>query len=426
MAFKRSNPLPMSGALFVSNPARKKPAAKRTASARKAKKSSVAARIIARLNGSTSTMKLKNRRKKRNGLAVRANGLAVRMNGLAIRTNKRRKARKVRKVRRNTSETALRFNGRKVARKMNRRRKVRRVRKNGLAVRMNGMVRRNKRRRNTGAAKAKGGNFLAAIVKPIQGIVSKLPGGKMIAGALMPLALGATVGAVHLYALRYIGGYVPAMARPFGYTIGGVVVKAILTVVPVGSASMRESIGNAALIAGGAIDVMRYLSGKSDFSDGGMYEIGAYGEGGYTLPFDGDEQAIQHAYSDALPADAVAAASDMNAAEVDAALKGPQTWMSRFPFARRVQSVHGTYSRHAGQVGHQWGWLFRLVGAENVSKIAAMTPEKRQSYLRALRSQAVMLIGQHESVAIPMNTVPSQTLAGDYGATLYAGGPFAH
>jgi hypothetical protein len=411
----------MSGALFVSNP-RKKPA-QRKASARKAKKSSVAARIIARLNGSRTTMKLNRRKKRKNGLAVRMNGLAVRMNGLAIRTNKRRKkARKAR--RRNPTETALRFNGR---RRMNRRR-TRRTRRNGLAVRMNGMVRRNRkhnRKRNTGE-KAEKGNFLAAIVQPIKGIVSKLPGGKLIAGSLMPLALGAAVGAVHLYALRYIGGYVPAMARPFGYTLGGLAVKATLTVVPVGSVAMRKSLGDAALIAGAAIDVMRYLSGKTDFSDGGMYEIGSYGEGGYTLPFDGDEQTIQHAYSDALPADAAVAAPDMDAAEQDAALKGPRTWMSRFPFARRVQSVHGTYSRHAGQSGHQWGWLFRLVGVENVRKIAAMPPEKRRNYLNALRAQAVMLIGQHTSVAIPVNTVPSQTLAGDYGATLYAGGPFAH
>jgi hypothetical protein len=70
--------------------------------------------------------------------------------------------------------------------------------------------------------------------------------------------------------------------------------------------------------------------------------------------------------------------------------------------------------------------MFRLVGAENVSKIAAMSPEKRRNYLNALRAQAIMLIGQHTSVAIPMNTVPSQAMAGDYGATLYAGGPFAH
>jgi hypothetical protein len=412
----------MSGALFVSNPGTK-PARRKASSARKAKKSSVAARIIARLNGSRTTMKM-NRKKRRNGLAVRMNGLAVRMNGLAIRTNKKR--RKARKARRNPTETALRFNGRRRSKARVRRRS--RARRNGLAVRMNGMVRRNRkhnRKRNTGE-KAEKGNFLAAIVQPIKGIVSKLPGGKLIAGALMPLALGAAVGAVHLYALRFIGGYVPAMARPFGYTIGGLVVKTVLAVVPVGSASMRKSIGDAALIAGGAIDMMRYLSGKSDFSDGGMYEIGSYGEGGYSLPFDGDAQTIQRAYSDALPADAAVAAADMNPAELDAAVKGPTTWMSRFPFARRVQSVQSTYSRHAGQDGHQWGWMFRLVGAENVSKIAAMSPEKRRNYLNALRAQAIMLIGQHTSVAIPMNTVPSQAMAGDYGATLYAGGPFAH
>ena len=75
MAFKRSNPLPMSGALFVSNPGRKST----TTRTKKAKKPSVAARIIAKLNN-RSTMKIKRNRKRKNGLALRANGLAIRAN----------------------------------------------------------------------------------------------------------------------------------------------------------------------------------------------------------------------------------------------------------------------------------------------------------------------------------------------------------
>lgn len=437
MAFKRSNPLPMSGALFVSNP-RRKNTAKRTKT-KKAKKASVAARIIARLNRS-STMKM-NRKRRKNGLALRANGLAlranrsrrrknglaIRTNGLALRMNRKRKATR----RKNAREIALKFNRRRSSRR----------RKNGLALRMNRkhsmkMNRRHKRRRNAGS-KSSGGIF-SMITKPISNLVSKFPVvGKVLGAAVLPLAVGAAVGAVHLYAMRFAGQYVPQAVRPFGYTLGGLAVKGLLAVVPVGSASDRKAIGDAAVVVGGAMDVIRFLKGESqDFADGGMYQIGAYGEGGYRLPFDGDEQTIQTAYVDAKPADAAVSSDDMDDAEIEAALGGPRAWMSRFPFARRTVNVHGACSRHAGQPGHRWGWLHRLVGCQNVAKIAAMPVEKRRAYLRALRAQAIALIprqtetvavvkgGAHPVAAITMQSAPAVELAGNYGAALYAGGPF--
>jgi len=449
VAFKRSNPLPMSGALFVSNPGRKS-SSKRTP---KAKKPSVAARIIAKLNN-RSTMKIKRNRKRKNGLALRANGLAIRANRRrthAKRAHKRKNGLAVRMNRRSTKRQ-----------RMNRRRNGLAVRMNGLAVRMN--KRRMNRRRNKGAEKGTGGNFLAAITKPVSGIVSKIPVfGKTLGAAVMPLALGAAVGAVHVYALRFAGHYLPAAVKPFGYTIGGLVVKGVLAVVPVGSAAMRKSIGDAAVVVGGALDTIRYLKGQSDFSDGMMYEIGSYGEGAYRLPFDGDEQAIQTAYTDAKSGDAAVSGDDLDNEEVAAALGGPRAWAARFPFARRTVIVHGNVSQHAGQPGHRWGWLFRLVGPENVAKIAAMPVEKRRAYIQALRQHALALmqgnavplgpfsapakalgpfsapsvalgpfsapsvaLGPFSSPATALGpfSAPSVPFAGDYGAALYAGGPF--
>lgn len=423
MAFKRTNPLPMSGALFVSNPR------KRSASTRKkaGKKASVAARIIAKLNN-RSTMKIKrNRKRKKNGLALRANRRSFRMNkrrnGLALRANRRRS------------------NKRHNKRRMNRRKNGLAVRMNGLAVRMN---KRRRRRKNTGASS--GGNFLAAVTKPVSGIVSKIPVfGKTLGAAVMPLALGAAVGAIHVYALRFGSQYLPDRIKPFGYTIGGLLVKGVLAVVPVGSAAMRKSIGDAAVVVGGALDTIRALKGSSDFADGMMYEVGAYGEGGYRLPFDGDEQAIQSAYIDAKSGDAAVSGADMDSDEVAAAMGGPRAWTARFPFARRDFVVHGTYSQHAGQQGHRWGWLYRLVGPENVAKIAAMPEEKRRAYIRSLRQHALALmqsanndvplgsfarpaqrLGPFAAPAAPIvpASAPSVALAGDYGAVLYAGGPF--
>lgn len=449
MVFKRNNPLPMSGALFVSNPAKKRNGSKRSSSkVKKPKKSSVAARIIARLNRSSS-MKL-NRKKKKNGLAVRMNGLAmrVRANGLAIRTNRKKKkvARKRNGLAIRTNGLAIRTNRKKVSRKLNRKhnrktnRRMNRRRNGEFALRFNRkgkkkatVVRYNKRR-NTGS---KGGNLLAMITRPVSALVSKVPFvGKLLGAAVMPLALGAVVGAVHLYGLRFAGEFVPTWLRPFGYSAAGLAVKGILAVAPVGSAEMRKQIGDAAVVAGAALDLIRFIKDQADFSDGGMYRIGAYGEGGYPLPFDTGARIIHTAYGDAKPADAAVSGDDMDIAELQAAVEGPAGWMARFPFARRAITIHGTCSQHAGQPGHRWGWLFRLVGCENVAKIAAMSVEKRRAYIKALREQAIALIprdvnaanvikgGAHPVAALPAPGMDMNAMSGDYGAVLYAGGPF--
>ena len=462
MVFKRNNPLPMSGALFVSNPAKKRNGSKRSSTkAKKPKKSSVAARIIARLNRSPS-MKL-NRKKKKNGLAVRMNGLAmrVRANGLAIRTNRKKK---VTRKKRNglairTNGLAIRTNRKKVTRRVKLNRKTNRKTNRRMNRRSNGEYalrfnrrkgkkskstrstrRRNgeyalrfNRRRNTGS---KGGNFLAMITRPVSALVSKVPFvGKLLGAAVMPLALGAVVGAVHLYGLRFAGEFVPTGLRPFGYSAAGLAVKGILAVAPVGSAEMRKQIGDAAVVAGAALDLIRFIKDQADFSDGGMYRIGAYGEGGYPLPFDTGARIIHTAYGDAKPADAAVSGDDMDIAELQAAVEGPAGWMARFPFARRAITIHGTCSQHAGQPGHRWGWLFRLVGCENVAKIAAMSVEKRRAYIKALREQAIALIprdmnaanvikGGARPAALPAPGMDMNAMSGDYGAVLYAGGPF--
>ncbi len=432
--FKRKNPMPMSGALFLSNP--RKGGGKKTASTkssstktRKAKRPSVAARIIARLNRSTP-MKMNRRRKRKNGLALRTNGLALRMN--RRRKSSRRRTRK--------NGLALRMNG--LALRMNRRRRARRTngRKHAMVVRMNRkhsvVLKNRRRRRNTGiATQAKSGAM----------------------GLVAPLAFGAAAGALHLYALRFLGGYLPDMLKPVGYTLGGIAVKALLSLkfIP-GSAAVKSQLGNAAVVVGAAFDVTRALKGESSqFGDGGFYVLG-----GHTRPFDSVGRVISAQYSDAKAADALHTTEDLTPSEVDAAIRGGAAWVDRFPFISRQQNATGGCSRHAAQAGHRWAWLCNAIGFENFRKLAASSAERRVAYIRKVREEAIAALRSQRitpSVVVPMGIQPSVVLpegirpavqlpegirpaavfqpksppavtlgnyASDYGATLFAGGPF--
>ena len=407
--FKRKNPMPMSGALFLSNP--RKGGGKKTASTkssstktRKAKRPSVASRIIARLNRSTP---MKTRRK-----AKRKNGLALRMNGLALRMNRKRKH--SRKAKRKNG-LALRMNG--LALRMNSRRKHnrRRVRKNTRAMVFRPRIpaaivlknrRHNRRRRNTGM-----------MVKAKTGVM----------GMVAPLAFGAAAGALHLYALRFLGGYLPGFLKPVGYTLGGMAVKAVLSLkfIP-GSASVKKQLGDAAVIIGAAFDVTRALKGQSsEFGDGGFYTLG-----GHTRPFDSVERVISAQYSDAKAADALHTTEDLTASEIDAALRGGSAWINRFPFISRQQNATGGCSRHAAQAGHRWAWLCNVIGFENFRKLAASSPETRKAYIKQVRVKALEALRALKIAegATPPAVVIEGKANNDYGygygATLFAGGPF--
>lgn len=405
--FKRKNPMPMSGALFLSNPRKgggaKKATAKSSTKTRKAKRPSVAARIIARLNRSASPMmKKKTNRRRKNGLALRMNGLALRMN----RKHKRKT------TRRRKNGLALRMNG--LALRMNRKRKNTRRRRNTAMVfrpRMPAAVilknrRHNRRRKNTGGA----------MVKARAGAM----------GLVAPLLFGAAAGALHLYALRFVGGYLPSFIKPFGYTIGGLAVKALLSLkyIP-GSPAMKKSLGDAAVVVGAAFDVTRALKGESsEFGDGGFYTLG-----GHTRPFDSVGRVISAQYSDAKAADALHTTEDLAPSEIDAALRGSSAWIHRFPFISRQQNSTGGCSRHAAQAGHRWAWLCNVIGFENFRKLAASPPETRKAYIKQIRVKALEAL---RSLRIAEGATPPAVVIGGkgndygygYGSTLFAGGPF--
>jgi hypothetical protein len=357
-------------------------------------------------------------RRRRNGLAIRnpkrrRNGLAIRnpkrrRNGLAIRNPKRRRGSKRRR------------NGLAI---QNPRRRGSKRRRNGLAI-QNPRRRGSKRRRNSGGTRitnrrrrnglAIRNPMSAGIFAKAQSIVGKIPiVGKWIAPIAVPAAAAALiVGGVH-FALQLGVPYIPAMVAPYvapiGYTVGGAVLSLLVAFIPASilSPASKKAIAGLAIVGGGAVDGIRYLTGPSAPAIAGL------GAGGGLWQLAGDDsdpdaQAVRQRYADASLFDAQASGTDFDAAEGEALLSGARGWAARFPVAMRQSRTlsHGA-SRHAGEHGHRWGWLINSVGFQRTAAIAQMPARQRLPLIAQLRKGAVA-------------TAQEQVSSGSYGATIFA------
>ena len=348
----RRNPAPLKSALFLRNPSRHN----------------------GKRRGST--------RGRRNGLAIRANKGAVqkllarlRKNGLAIRANGRKSNGRGRKWTMPRGVRRLK-NGRFASRKNSR---YGRRRKNGLAIRANGRKSR-RYRRNGSDYISKGTGMLTSLVRKVPVI------GKPLAPYVGPgVTAGLALVPIH-FALKYAGGYLPDMVKPFAYTLGGVGVATLGTMFPGQTKQFKAVMGLTAVSAGVVIDLYRYLSVKMPsglsgfFGDGGAYDV---------VPMD-DDAAISEMYADASPYDAWYSGADFSPAEIKAGTRGSTIWRQQFRAARRLTAIkRGGPSRHAGRDGHRWGWLAQLIGWRGVRQLMGLPPQKRQVIIAEFRRQAL-------------------------------------
>lgn len=324
--------------------------------------------------------------------------------------------------------------------KMNRRRRARkhnpmksfRTRKGTVSF----FARKNRRRNPS-----EGGGFaLPAILQPVKTLVSKVPFvGHPVAQALGYIAFGAAAGATHYYgmkAVRYVGGMLPAPVQsfarsyiaPVGYSLTGVLANFALQRLPVPflSDEQKRKLGVAAMIAGGVLDVYRFVKGQSsdlgdadDYGDGQAYDVvplagigegfGAIGEGMGAIG-----EGMGGMYADAELADAMFSGPDLDSYEGEAALGGPPAFMRAFPpppkIAARREAAH---SRHAGRRGHRWGWLIKMIGFNRFYEIAAMPePEARVALIAALRQEAVAAASQQAAAKQQSEGVAGIGMAG--------------
>lgn len=433
----RSNPAPLSGALFVKNPRR------RVRKNRKARRA-----IKFRSLGGLFKNRRRVKRVRRNSVALRHNRRrSAKKSGVIARLLARFKMKRNAGYQLNRRRRGVRRGAGLMARlRMNRRRRVSRLnpfksfkahgktvkffaRKNRRHAKRNPGYLLNRRRRhvrkNPGyqlnrrrhAVRRNGGGFNLAILRPVEGLVAKFPIlGSPIAKAMGYVAFGALAGATHYYgvkAVRYVGGLLPAPVQkvgsflaPVGYSLTGVLANYAINKLPIPflSDAQKRSLGIAAMIAGGVLDVFRLIKGQSsdlgdadDFGDGGAYDVvplSGIGEGmggiGQGMGAIGEGMGDAGDYGDAELADAYYSGPDLDGYEGEAAMYGAHAYRSTFGAPpKRASRVASPLSRHAGRRGHRWGWLIKAVGWERFQAIAAMEPEARCALIAELRKNAI-------------------------------------
>ena len=269
--------------------------------------------------------------------------------------------------------------------RMNRRRrsaKRRNYRKNPLTVNRRRSYRKNPLTVNPS------GNLVSKITRPVAGIVSKLPiVGKSILGPAVLLMGGAAAGAVSTYALHfamdYLDEYVPDMVKPFGYTIGGSLLAAVLLKAP--KFPMQREVAMALPVAGAAIDAWRYIKGASSE----LGELGGFGVA--DMPDDGAPH-TSYEYEDADLLDAELGSDDLDEEECQMAALGRRAWWNRFRYSREHR--HPGKSYHAGRPGGRHGWLIYILGFDNFRQLASMPMDQRRQYIRQFRIRAHELASQ--------------------------------
>ena len=157
------------------------------------------------------------------------------------------------------------------------------------------------------------------------------------------------------------------------------------------------------------------------YGDGGAYQLGA-------IVQDDD-------YGQASLGDAYYSGADFDLGEGQALVNGRSFFQKRYGHpARRVQSMggkQGSASHLASQPGHRWGWLVKMIGWQNVQKLAAMPPKRRVSVIKQLREQALasfkqMQVQADEQILAAPELAPQGAdgvggVFGAYGATMFGG-----
>lgn len=406
----RTRSTPLRGALLVSNP-------------RKAGKIPLQ-RLIARLkNGAKRKNRVRGRRR---------NGIGIRTNGIGIRTNRARKFRfnsRKRRTggrRRRNGTMLLRANPTFLVNRRRRKGARRNRRRNGLGVRTNPtfLVNRRKRRKGArrhnrcrnglafarrtngfhfkrknrkGARRRRNGiGIRTNPLKMVTGLARKIPFvGGTIAKYLGPALAGAAgllgISMILKYGMPYVPAQIAEYVSPVAYTLAGVAIATAAAFVPsrfLGTGT-KALIASSVVTAGAAMDAAKYIGGgdaMAGIGDGGLWALGGSSDYG-----DADSGALAGEYADAEPGDA-ADVSDLDVDEMSAAAQGPRAWKLRFPFIRRLQRRMDGRSRHAGSHGHRWGWLIRLIGFDQFSKLAQQPDQVRKAYIQQLRQQAVALL----------------------------------
>ena len=409
----KSNPAPMSGALFVSNPRKRKAKSVRKNRAVKKlrvvrKRKNTAKKKVARKNPAKRVVRKKavrkNTAKKRLVLRKKARKNPVRKRKVVARKRKAVKRKNPVRKRRAVSRK------RKVARKNPMRKRIVRKAKRKNPVRKTRIIRKNP--------------MVLGFLKPVEKLVAKVPFiGKTVAPYTQPIAVAMIGGAGVAGAMATVGR-LPVVGQyakyPFGHALGATVmglglavVSAFLPVKPATKKALALSFAG----AGGAINAGQLMmcgfdldackeqnlallgSDDADALEEGAVAIDeqmaglAYGDGMYyeIQPLAGvamDMAGID--YDNAQYGDANACPADLSPIEGEMAVRGRDAYMAKFGTApKRMAGQKRHMSIMAGKMGHRWGWLIKSLGWQRFSQLAQLPPAQRKKLVRKLKASAI-------------------------------------
>ena len=138
-----------------------------------------------------------------------------------------------------------------------------------------GRVRKNTARRSTYSRRKNTGrrsfslrsNQGATGIMPIDAttkVVDSIPVvGGWVGPYVAPMAIGALSGGASFYLMRELGPKLPAKLQPYGYSLGGVLGGTVVAALPIGKVNARRLVAAGMVTVGAAIDLYRYLMGRS-------------------------------------------------------------------------------------------------------------------------------------------------------------------
>ena len=150
-----------------------------------------------------------------------------------------------------------------------------------------------------------------------------------------------------------------------------------------GLAGMESSDSVSGMMADGAMGAM----GAEGYGDGMAYSLAPLTNAA------GQYGMLNNAYSMADLGDAAYSGADFDVNEGQALVGGPVAFVEKFGMPPvRVTPMGGQVGRAshlAGRPGHRWGWLVKMVGFDNVQKLAVLPPAQRVDILKKMREQAM-------------------------------------
>ena len=261
--------------------------------------------------------------------------------------------------------------------------------------------------------------LLAKFMKPVEGLVNKIPViGKKVSPFLQP-AVVAMVGGAGVFGamasvgrLPYVGQYAhKPYGNAFGATLMGLTLAVATALVPksVLKADTKKALALAFAGAGGAINATqlmmcgfdlqacaeqnKQLLGAHDHS-AAADAVAGLGDGMYyeVQPLAGlavDNMAGLD-YDSSQLGDAMSAPSDLSPEEGEVAVQGRQAYLSRFGMPPRKMAGAKRYqSQMAGKLGHRWGWLIKSLGYERFKQLAQMPAKQRRILIAKLKASAI-------------------------------------